>query len=211
MLIRLGRHQDEAPPRQGSHWSTTRSSSPGEPDASVPLPPDTLTKRVAVLERASRHCRQATRDHPTRRRSTPALRSCCPASASRQARSCARGQRLLRRHRCGPRPKRSLGRARRPLGTAACRGQVHRARSRLRWIRPGAAKVHVDRAPRRGLQHQHGCPAPRTRHTSPRDALRERSAFRRPQGRVPPGPRRPPAAVSRRHLPSTSAQKYRQR
>ena len=50
MLIRLGRHQDEAAALAGLSLVDDPFLFTREPDASVPLPPDTLTKRVAVLK-----------------------------------------------------------------------------------------------------------------------------------------------------------------
>ena len=50
MLVRLGRHQDETAFAARISLVDDPFLFTREPDASAPLPPDTLTKRVAVLK-----------------------------------------------------------------------------------------------------------------------------------------------------------------
>jgi integrase len=82
MLIRLGRRQDEMAAQAGISLVDDPFLFTQEPDASTPLPPDTLTKRVAVLKE---HLGIADKRPETIEREDEALRLYKAAAPSRPA------------------------------------------------------------------------------------------------------------------------------
>jgi len=191
MLARVCEQQDELAAEAGSSLVADPFLFSLALDGSQPMPPDHLTKRVAILKPAPRDRAEVSRDDRTRGRGAPSLPPASNAPAAREPRSRAGRGYDLQGHRRPLREERAVGLPCRRVRPAPRTGPGAWRSAPLRRLDPRPPQVHVERTPRRRLQHQRGRPAPGPRPASPDQALREEPAVVRPASRRTPRPDSP--------------------